>query len=181
MSYLFIDYSIQPPPMDSANILMTGIDGYPGPLSFNGVRDMYAANIEELWMNTQSTNAVPVPLSLLVAMWTSLDLTTAAILEYMQQSPHLTTYKIVSFGHSHNPFLEVFPTGQNYTNIYANSGSWVDADQCKHKVRTFLVITPGEWTGSALDIVRLYQYNLESYPGNPGSDWEPVLLAEESI
>ncbi|MFH1297342.1 MAG: hypothetical protein ABIJ04_08740 [Bacteroidota bacterium] len=99
----------------------------------------------------------------------------------MQQSPHLTSYKIVSFGHSHNPFLEVFPSGQDYTNIYANSGSWVDADQCKHNVRTFLVITPGKWTGSQLDGVRLYQYNLESNSGFPGSGYVPVLLAEESI
>jgi len=181
MGYIFIDYSIPPPPMDSANILMTGIDGYPGPLSFNGTRDMYAANIEELWMNTQTTNGVPVPLSLLVAMWTSLDLTTAAILEYMQQSQHLASYKVISFGHSHNPLLEVFPTGEDYTNIYANSGSWVDADQCKHKVRTFLVITPGEWTGSALDVVRLYQYDPEIGSDTTGSGYAPVLLAEENI
>lgn len=181
MSYIFIDYGVQPPPMDVPNVLMTGIDGYAEPLSFNGVRDMYAEDIEELWMNTQTANGVPVPLSLLVAMWTSLDLTAAAVLEYMQQAPHLSFYKIVSFGHSHNPFLEVFPSGKDYTNIYANSGSWVDQDQCKHPVRTFLLITPGEWTGSELDVVRLYQYNPAVPPDSTGNGYEPVLMAEENI
>ena len=180
MGYLFYEYTMFPP-MNVPNVLMTGIDGYTEAFSFDGARDMYAASIEELWMNTQAANGVPLPLSLLVAMWNSLDLTTAAILEYMQQSPHLVDYNIVSFGHSHDPMLKVHPRRKDYTNIYANSGSWIDADQCKHDVRTFLVITPGEWTGSQLDIVRLYQYNLDSNSGQPGAGYSPVPKGEESI
>ncbi|MBC8435955.1 MAG: metallophosphoesterase, partial [Bacteroidetes bacterium] len=181
MGYLIYEFSIPPFPMDTTNVLMTGIDGYTEPFSFNGARDMYADNIEDLWISTQLANDVPVPLSVLAAMWNSIDLTTAAVLEYMQQSPHLANYKIVSFGHSHNPMLEVFPYQQDFTNIYANSGSWIDADQCTHDVRTFLIVTPGEWTGSQLDIVRLYQYNLDSNSGQPGAGYSPVLKGEESI
>jgi hypothetical protein len=48
-------------------------------------------------------------------------------------------------------------------------------------VRTFLVIKPGEWTGSDLDVVSLFQYNLDSGSGDPNPGYIPVLISEESI
>jgi len=142
---------------------------------------MYAANIENVWPSTEIRNAVPVTMPVLMAILNgSLDLFLAASYEYMQPTaPKL--YKIVAFGHTHDPMIKVYPPGKNYTGIYANTGSWVNADLCSNPVRTFLIIKPGEWTGSDLDVVSLFQYNLDSGSGNPNPDYTPVLISEESI
>ena len=178
--YLQIKYSLTVAG-DSANILMGGIDNYSTPFSFNGVRDMYAGNIENVWSSTESRNAVPVTMPALMAILNgSLDLSLMAAYEYMQP-PVPKLYKIVVFGHTHNPMLKVYPPGKQYTGIYANTGSWVNAELSSKQVRTFLVIKPGEWTGSDLDVVSLFQYNLDSGSGNQNPDYIPVLISEESI
>ena len=178
--YLKIHYSLTVA-ADSENILMGGIDTYSDPMSFNGTRDMFAANIENVWSSTEARNAVPVTMPVLMAIVDgSSDLFLAAAYEYMQsRAPRL--YKIVAFGHTHNPMLKVYPPGNQYTGIYANTGSWVNADLCSNPVRTFLVIKPGVWTGSDLDVVSLFQYNLDSGSGNTNPDYIPVLISEESI
>ncbi|MBM3403336.1 MAG: hypothetical protein FJY10_00380 [Bacteroidetes bacterium] len=182
LTYTMITFKMTPPPMDSAIVLMGGVDGYSNPLSYNGARNMYAAHIEDLWMQTQAANEVPVPdPSCLIAILNGMDLYHAATVDYLQGSPSTQPYKIAAFGHTHHALLEVYPEGKNYSGIYANSGTWIDADQCKYPVRTFLVIKPGEWTGSDLDVVSLYQYNLDSNSGEPGSGYLPVLLAEENV
>lgn len=178
--YLKYQYSLKVA-ADSANILMGGIDNYSAPFSFNGIRDLYAGNIETVWPATQPGNAVPVSMPVLMAILDgSLDLSFTAAYEYMQ-SPAPEIYKIVAFGHTHNPMVKVFPTGKQYTGIYANTGSWVNAELTSKPVRTFLVIKPGAWTGSDLDVVSLFQYNLNSGSGNPNPGFIPVLIAEESI
>ena len=179
-TYLQIHYSLTVAP-DSSNIMMGGIDNYSGPLSFNGVRDMYAANIENAWASTQAMNAVPVSMPVLMAILDgSIDLSFTAAYEYMQSTaPNI--YKIVVFGHTHNPMIKVYPAGKQYTGIYANTGSWVNENLCNNPVRTFLVIKPGEWTGSDLDVVTLFQYNLDSGSGNTNPGYIPVLISEESI
>ncbi len=179
MIYTLGDFNMTVPPMDSSIILMTGVDGYNDPFSFNGVQDMYSANIEDLWPETQTENAVPVPMDVLFAIWHGYDLTSAALYEYLYQSPHLSPYKVVSFGHSHKPGIDVYPAGNQYAGIYANSGSWIDPDKCDYDVRTYLVIKPAEWTGSDLDVVMLYQYNPES--GGMGGIYVSGLIAEENI
>jgi UDP-2,3-diacylglucosamine pyrophosphatase LpxH len=178
--YLKYQYSLKVA-ADSANILMGGIDNYSSPFSFNGIRNLYAGNIETVWPSTQPGNAVPVSMPVLMAILDgSLDLSFTAAYEYMQ-SPAPEIYKIVTFGHTHNPMLKVFPTGKQYTGIYANTGSWVNAELTSKQVRTFLVIKPGAWTGSDLDVVSLFQYNLNSGSGNQNPGFIPVLIAEESI
>ena len=178
--YLRIKYSMTVAP-DSANILMGGIDHYNAPFSFNGVRNKFAANIENVWPSTQSRNGVPVTMPVLMAILDgSMDLSLAASYEFMQpQAPRI--FKIVVFGHTHNPILKVYPAGKQYTGIYANTGSWVNAELCSKPVRTFVVIKPGEWTGSDLDVVSLYQYNLDSGSGGSNPGYLPVLVSEESI
>jgi UDP-2,3-diacylglucosamine pyrophosphatase LpxH len=178
--YIKINYSLTVA-ADSANILMGGIDNYSTPFSFHGVRDMFAGNIENVWPSTEIRNAVPVTMPVLMAILDgSVDLSFTAAYEYMQpQAPKL--FKIVVFGHTHNPMLKVYPPGKQYTGIYANTGSWVNAELNSKPVRTFVVIKPAEWTGSDLDVVSLYQYNLDSGNGNPDPDFIPVLISEESI
>ncbi len=180
--YTIFHFDMTLPQPDSIDILMGGIDGYSGPFTFNGARDMYANNIEDLWTETQTKNAVPVPIDCcLQAIWNGhSDLFCAATKEYMEQSAP-STYSIVAFGHTHEPMLEVYPPGNQYTSIYANSGSWIDADASSHKVRTYLIINPAEWTGSDIDVVLLYQYNLDSNSGNPDPSYAPVLISEENI
>jgi UDP-2,3-diacylglucosamine pyrophosphatase LpxH len=180
MEYLKIKYALQVA-SDSANILMRGVDNYAVPFSFNGARDMYAGNIEEVWPATQIRNAVPVSMPVLAAIINgNVDLYQAAAGQFMQtQSP--VKYKIVAFGHTHIPMVKVYPAGNNYTGIYANTGSWVNAELTSKAVRTFLVIKPAAWTGSDLDVVSLYQYNLDSGSGNPNPGYIPVLVSEESI
>jgi len=177
--YTLGDFNMSVPPLDSAIVLMGGIDGYIDPFSFNGAQDMYAANIQDLWPATQTENAVPVPLDVLIAIWHGFDLTSAALLEYMQMSTSLSSYNVVSFGHSHNPMVQVYPAGNEYSGIYANSGSWIDADQCSHDVRTYLVIKPAEWTDSDLDVVMLHQLNLAG--GTKGNEYVAELISEENI
>jgi hypothetical protein len=143
---------------------------------------MYAGNIEDVWAATETRNAVPVAMPSLMAIIVngSTDLSFTAAYEYMASAaPKI--YKIVVFGHTHNPMVKVYPQVKQYTGIYANTGSWVNADLCSNQVRTFLVIKPGEWTGSDLDVVSLFQYNLDSGSGNPNPDFIPVLISEESI
>ncbi len=181
--YTIFHFDMTLPVPDSANILMGGIDGYSEPFSFNGVRDMYANNIEDSWSATQTKNAVPVPIDCcLQAIWNGhSDLFCAATTEYMEQPPAPTFYNVVAFGHTHEPMLEVYPPGNQYTSIYANSGSWIDADASSNKVRTYLIINPAEWTGSDIDVVLLYQYNLDSNSGTPDPSYAPVLISEENI
>jgi UDP-2,3-diacylglucosamine pyrophosphatase LpxH len=180
IEYLKIKYALSVA-SDSANIHMGGIDNYQAPFSFNGVRDKFASNIETVWPATQVRNGVPVAMPVLMAiLGGNLDLSLTAAYEYMQpQSPK--KYKIVAFGHTHQPMLKVYPAGKQYTAIYANTGSWVNAALCSKPVRTFLVIKPGDWTGSDLDVVSLYQYNLDSGSGGSNPGYLPVLVAEESI
>jgi hypothetical protein len=164
---------------DSLNIGMGGIDEYQGPLSFNGVRNMYGATIEEVWPATQVQNGVPVSMPVAMALLDGAsDLSFTASYEFMQSAaPH--RYKMVVFGHTHNPELKVYPAGNQYTGIYANTGSWVNASISSKAVRTFLVIKPAAWSGSDLDVVSLYQYNPTG--GNGVTDFTPVLISEESI
>lgn len=177
--YTLGDFNMTVPPLDSPIILMGGIDGYTDPFSFNSAQDMYAANIQDLWPETQTENAVPVPMDVLFAIWHGYDLTSAALYEYLQQSPTLSAYNIVSFGHSHDPSVQVFPAGNEYAGIYANSGSWIDADQCSHDVRTYLVIKPAAWTGSDLDVVMLHQITPNSNAKN--NKYLSELIAEENV
>ena len=166
---------------DSLNILMNGIDDYTNLFSYNSVRDMYAATIENNWPQTQTQNAVPVQMPVAMAILDgNTDMFLAATYEYMSVvAPK--KYKMVVLGHTHNPELKVFPTGKNHVGIYANSGSWVNAELSDKPVRTYLMIWPGLWTGSDLDIVSLYQYNLDSSNGDPNPDYISTLLSEESI
>ena len=180
VEYLKIKYTLTVA-ADSANIRMGGIDNYSAPLSFNGVRDMFAANIENVWSSTEIMNGVPIAMPVLMAILDgNIDLSLTAAYEYMQPlAPK--SYKMVVFGHTHNPMLKVYPPGKNYTGIYANTGSWVNEELSSKPVRTFLVIKPAEWTGSDLDVVSLFQYNLDSGGGDPSPGFVPVLISEESI
>jgi UDP-2,3-diacylglucosamine pyrophosphatase LpxH len=172
--YTLNHFSMTHPDANAENILMGGIDGYTANMSFNGAEDMYAANIEDKWPATQTQNEVPVPVKCCFsAIWNGhSDLYSAAETQYLKPK----SYKVVAFGHTHEPMLEVYPNGANFTSIYANSGSWIDADQSSHDVRTYLLIHPKAWTGSEIDVVGLYQYNPAS-----GSAFAPKLLKEESI
>ncbi len=163
--------------MDSAKVVMSGIDGYTANMSFDGAKEMYGANIESLWPQTQVVNKVPVPLDVLLAIVNGHYLYDAALEEYIVDYSGPNQPKIVAFGHSHEPKIKVYPTEDYYTGIYANSGSWLDADQANgKKVRTFLIISPATWTGSDLDVVSLYQYN-----STPSGGYSPSLVSEENI
>ena len=180
IAYLQAHYSITLNP-DSSNIGMSGIDGYQGTLSYSGVQNMYTPSIETVWDATQSQNGVPVHISVIAGLLDGgTDLYPVASYEYLSASSP-KHYSLAVLGHTHEPELLVYPAGKNYQGIYANSGSWVNASLCSHPVRTFLVIWPGQWTGSDLDVVCLYQYNLKSGSGNPNPGYVPVLLDEESI
>jgi hypothetical protein len=178
--YLKIHYALTVA-ADSANIRMDGVDNYLSPFSFNGVRDMFATNIEDVWPATQVRNAVPVALPVVMGILDgNTDLSVTAAYEFMQPAVP-ERQRIVVFGHTHNPMVKVYPAGKQFTGIYANTGSWVNAEISSKPVRTFIVIKPGEWTGSDLDVVSLYQYNLDSGSGNPDPGYVPVLVSEESI
>jgi hypothetical protein len=177
--YTITHFRMDVPDVFDKNIQMGGIDHYFEPMSFHGTKEMYAASIEDYWEATQARNQVPVPGSCCFhAIWNGhSDLFTAAKTQYMKQPPSPKAYKIIAFGHTHRAMLEVYPKGSHFSSIYANSGTWIDADQnSPHPVRTYLLITPKAWTGSKIDVVGLYQYN----PDEQGT-FRPHKLAEESI
>ena len=176
--YTIYHFRMDFPDVFAKNILMGGIDGYPEPMSFKGAKEIYVAGIEDYWPATQAQNQVPVPIPCCFhAIWNGhSDLFTAAETQYMKQPPSPKAYKIIAFGHTHEAMLEVYPKGSGFTSIYANSGTWIDADQSSHPVRTYLLITPKVWTGSQIDVVGLYQFNPDGQGG-----FKPHKLAEESI
>ncbi|MCK5765421.1 MAG: metallophosphoesterase [Bacteroidales bacterium] len=176
--YTIAHFRMDLPDVYAENILMGGIDGYTEPVSFHGTKEMYAAGIEDYWPATQAQNQVPVPTPCCFhAIWNGhSDLFSAAEQQYMMQPPAPQAYKIVAFGHTHEPMLEYYDKSGKHSSIYANSGSWIDADQSSYKVRTYLLITPKAWTGSELDVVGLYQYNPDT-----GDEYKPVLIKEESV
>jgi UDP-2,3-diacylglucosamine pyrophosphatase LpxH len=176
--FLEVNYNLTIYP-DSLNIPMDGIDGYSGYFSFTGARNMYAATIEEQWPATQQQNGMPVIIPVSVALLDGfVDLYPATAVEYFSDDAP-KKYKIAVLGHTHKPELKVYPPGQNYQAIYANTGSWVNASLTSKAVRTFLMIRPAAWSGSDLDVVSLYQYNLAGNSGN--NSYIPVLIGEESI
>lgn len=176
--YTLTHFSMSHPDASAKNILMGGINGYTEPMSFDGAEDMYAANIEDNWPATQTQNQVPVHMDCcFTAIWNGhSDLYSAAKTQYLESPPAPKFYKIVAFGHTHEPMLKVYPDSKDFTSIYANSGSWLDADQCSHDVRTYLLIHPKAWTGSDIDLVGLYQYDTVSAGG-----YAPKFISEESI
>jgi len=179
--YTIADFGMDPDtiPMDSSMVKMTGIDGYSDDMSFNGALEMYDADIEELWKNTQEINKVPKTLSVFLGLLNGTKLYGAALFEYLTDYFGSNQPKIVAFGHSHEPEIKVFPFENFYSGIYANSGSWIDQDQSKYKTRTFLIIEPANWSGSEIDVVSLYQFNKDSENNN--DDYKPYLIKEESI
>ena len=176
--------ALAPPSLSEPVILMSGIDGYADPFSFDGAREMYVnGDIKTLWPDTQDQNRVqaimPVAISILNG---HSDLFVEAEVEYLENEGR--GIRIVVFGHTHKPMLGVYPPGdQQHTGIYANTGSWINEASAgyiggsAYNVRTFVVYTPAAWTGSNLDVVTLYQYNLS----NDGTTYEAVKLAEESL
>ncbi|HJN05267.1 MAG TPA: hypothetical protein QF480_01500 [Bacteroidales bacterium] len=161
-------------------ILMGGIDNYTETFSYNGVKKMFGKNIEDSWDSTQVQNQVPVNLSVSEALEASIslhDLYTVAAKEYMEESSPIQ-YKIVAFGHTHQATLEVYPKGSNFNSIYGNSGTWInDACTGAYPSRTFLIIYPGDWSTSELDIVTYYQFNFNSTQGK----YVPIRIKEENI
>lgn len=177
--YVVVQYKMTVYP-DSSNILMTGIDGYPGPCSFNGIRDMYNASIEEKWPATQTMNGTPVPIPVAMALLNSMsDLFLTAVYEYMSPLAPVK-YKVVVFGHTHDPVLKVYSNGTEPAGIYANSGSWINQELSSKPVRTYLLIWPGSFTGTGNDRVGLYQFNADN---NSGSEefFAPKLLELQQI
>jgi UDP-2,3-diacylglucosamine pyrophosphatase LpxH len=172
-----------PPSLNDPVVLMTGIDRYADPFSFDGAKEMYVnGNIETLWPDTQEAHGVQAPMPVAISILNGRsDLFVAAELEYLEKEER--DIRIVVFGHTHEPMLDVYPPGEDHTSIYANTGSWVNEASAGYmggsasKVRTFVVYLPAVWTGSDLDVVTLYQYVL----ANDGDTYEALKLAEESI
>jgi UDP-2,3-diacylglucosamine pyrophosphatase LpxH len=172
-----------PPSLNDPVVLMTGIDGYATPFSFAGAKEMYVnGDIETLWPETQDGHGVQATMPVAISILNGhSDLFVEAEVEYLENEERST--RIVVFGHTHQPMLEVYPPGENHTGIYANTGSWVNEASAGYiggsgyKVRTFVVYTPAAWTGSDLDVVTLYQYNLSE----DGITYKATKLAEESL
>jgi len=172
-----------PPSLNDPVVLMTGIDGYSNPFSFDGAKEMYVdGNIETLWPDTQEAHGVQAPMPVAISILNGhSDLFVAAELEYLEKEER--GIRIVVFGHTHEPMIDVYPPGESHTSIYANAGSWVNEASAgyiggsAYKVRTFVVYLPAAWTGSDLDVVTLYQYNL----ANDGDTYDALKLAEESL
>ncbi len=174
-NHIITGFNMQEPVYADSVVLMGGIDGYNEAFSFKGAYEMYADDIEDLWPSTQQVNNVGAPINVLQAVWNGDHLTDAVTEEYIQKSGDLQEYDIIAFGHSHVPLMNVYPDNKDYTQVYVNTGSWVDADKSPAAVRTFVVIKPADWTGSDISSVQLYQYNPDS------SGFSPKLIKEENI
>ena len=175
--------ALVPPSLNEPVVLMSGIDGYTDPFSFEGAKEMYVnGDIKTLWPDTQDQNWVQATMPVAISILNGhSDLFVEAQVEYLENEGR--GIRIVVFGHTHEPMLDVYPPGDQHTGIYANTGSWVNEASAgyiggsAYNVRTFVVYTPAAWTGSNLDVVTLYQYNLS----DDGTTYEAVKLAEESL
>ena len=168
--------------------IITGIDGYTQNYDYAQARNnYYDANIGNNWQQRQTINGVYKPDNTVTGLlngtglWIWGDLQTEAIEQYF--IPNRT--KIVVFGHTHRTMIKAYNKNNLEINteyqksqltkeqlghpakIYANSGTWVDnrLTPKRYQTRTYLVISPSQYTGS-LDTVSLYHYDSdESEPG----------------
>ena len=141
--------------------IKTGLNGYTGLMSVNGVKANYTAHIGDQWGQRQTINNVYSHM----AEWTAIlagsgvgwwgNLYEPAEFQYL--IPHRVN--IIAFGHSHKGMIKKAILDR--ARIYANSGTWVDKSQVSsgYNTRTFLVINPALGRGSGVDSAALYQYN----------------------
>jgi predicted phosphodiesterase len=68
--------------------------------------------------------------------------------------------RIVVFGHTHVPRIDVGTSYDNKKCIYANSGTWIDNNP-KLTTMNFVVITPQTADPSSQTLVKLYNFEQE--------------------
>ncbi|MBW2671331.1 MAG: hypothetical protein JRD87_15930, partial [Deltaproteobacteria bacterium] len=118
--------ALVPPSLNEPVVLMSGIDGYADPFSFEGAKEMYVnGNIETLWPDTQDQNGVQATMPVAISILNGhSDLFVEAEVEYLENEGR--DIRIVVFGHTHEPMLDVYPPGDQHAGIYANTGSWIN-------------------------------------------------------
>ncbi len=150
-------------------VINTGIDGF---TDFYAIKDILPyqnsddgfidvtlhKGIIESWDNRQNINLVQVNIptdEAVTAGTIASELDKQSTVQYFNNPA--SDKKVVIFGHSHEARVITSFSEENEKNIYVNSGTWIDHNNC---TMTFVVVVPPK-NQDSLSFVNLYQYSLD--------------------
>ena len=114
------------------------------------------------WEDRQAANNVAVKIPVMEAIQ---EANSAAETDSMANVQYFANPKsdksIVVFGHSHEPRMLTYPTHDQKTGIYANTGTWIDTNNLGKTTMTFVVLIANKTKDSLPLFVNLYQYTPE--------------------
>ena len=117
--------------------------------------------IQNNWEARQNLNNVPIHITTAEAIDSvnsSTETDRQANLQYFMN--HASAKRIVVFGHTHTPRIDVDENSDNKKCVYANSGTWIDHNPGKTTMN-FVVITPQSADVSSQTLVKLYNFEKE--------------------
>lgn len=150
-------------------IILTNVDGFTRNYSVDdlvpfqstpgGLIDLNLyKGIQDNWEARQTLNNVPIHISTTEAIDSvnsNTETDRQAILQYFMN--HASAKRIVVFGHTHIPRINVDANFDNKKCLYANSGTWIDNNPGKTTMN-FVVITPQSVDVSSQTLVKLYNF-----------------------
>jgi len=148
--------------------IITGIDGFTDPYAIKDILPYQEAENEyidvnlykgiiEAWDERQDNNLVPVKVPIEEAILNGAlasNLDDQSTRQYFNNP--VSDKKIVIFGHSHEARIITSFKENHEKNIYVNSGTWIDKNEC---TMTFVVVTPQKNKDATPTYVSLYQYS----------------------
>lgn len=154
------------------NIIVTNVNGFTSSFSVNDLLPYKAEaggpinvnlynGIQDSWEARQTLNNVAVHTPTARAIDSVMSATETdyqATLQYFMNPD--SDKRIVVFGHTHSPKLNVVNSFDNEKCIYVNSGTWIDHNPNSTTMH-FVVITPQNSDASSQTYVRLYNYENE--------------------
>ncbi|SDK92795.1 putative phosphoesterase [Maridesulfovibrio ferrireducens] len=120
---------------------------------FNGIQDNWAARC--------LLNNVPVPIPTAEAIDNVISASqtdSMAVTQYFMNPA--SDKKLVVFGHSHVPKMNVSTSDKGEKTVYVNSGTWIDHNP-DNVTMTFVVITPQRADENSQTAVKLYNFENE--------------------
>jgi UDP-2,3-diacylglucosamine pyrophosphatase LpxH len=153
-------------------IIITHVNGFTGTYSVNdlvpfqlspgGYIDVDLSHgIQDNWEARQNHNHVAVHITAAEAIdsvMSDTEVDHQANVQYFMNTA--SDKRIVVFGHTHVPRIDVGTSYDNKKCIYANSGTWIDNNP-KLTTMNFVVITPQTADPSSQTLVKLYNFEQE--------------------
>jgi predicted phosphodiesterase len=153
-------------------IIQTNVGGFSGNYSVDDLVPFQSSpgglinvnlykGIQDNWEARQTRNNVPFHITTTEAIDSvnsSTETDRQAISQYFMNLA--SAKRIVVFGHTHTPRIDVDANSDNKKCLYANSGTWIDHNPGKTTMN-FVVITPQSVDVSSQTLVKLYNFENE--------------------